>query len=133
MLLKLLTLFIIIPLVEIAIIVKLGTVIGFWYTMLIVVLTGVAGAYLSRYQGLTVYRNIMAEINIGRLPSDDMIDGLLILTGGIVLLTPGFLTDIAGLALLVPYSRKHIKVHLKRFLAVRMNIYDGSTRITIDE
>lgn len=130
---KLLFVFILIPLVELAILVKIGTVIGFWYTMLIVVLTGIAGAALARYQGLRVYTSIQRELNTGKIPSDDMIDAMFIFAGGVVLLTPGFITDFAGLMFLIPHTRKILKKYLKKLLGKRMHRSDRETTITIDQ
>ena len=133
MFLKLLSLFVIIPFIELAILIKVGTIIGFWYTMLIVIFTGVAGALLARYQGLKVYGRIQRELNSGRIPSDDMIDGLLILSGAIVLLTPGFITDITGLLCLFPLTRNIIKIYLKKIFAKRIEYYNKKTTVTIDD
>lgn len=130
---KLLFVFILIPLVELAILVKIGTVIGFWYTMLIVVLTGIAGATLARYQGLRVYTSMQRELNTGKIPSDDMIDAMFIFAGGVVLLTPGFITDLAGLMFLIPYTRKILKNYLKKLLGKRMRRTDRETTITIEQ
>ena len=133
MFLKLLSLFVIIPFIELAILIKVGTIIGFWYTMLIVIFTGVAGALLARYQGLKVYGRIQRELNSGRIPSNDMIDGLLILSGAIVLLTPGFITDITGLLCLFPLTRNIIKIYLKKIFAKRIEYYNKKTTVTIDD
>lgn len=130
---KLLFIFILIPFIELAILVKIGTVIGFWYTMLIVVVTGIAGASLARYQGIKVYTRIQRELNSGKVPSDDMLDAMFVFAGGVVLLTPGFLTDIAGLLFLVPYSREILKYYLKDIIARRMRNYNRETKITIEE
>lgn len=102
---RLVLLFIGLPLIELAILVKLGEVLGFWPTIGLVVITGFWGAYLARLQGFWVLRKIQNEMAAGRIPTGDLVDGLLILIGGIVLLTPGLLTDLAGFALLVPYVR----------------------------
>jgi len=133
MFLKLLSLFIIIPFIELAILIKVGTLIGFWYTILIVIFTGVAGASLARAQGLKVYVRIQKELNSGRIPSDDMLDGMLILAGAIVLLTPGFITDLTGLLCLFPITRNLIKAYLKKIFARRIEQYNKETRITIDD
>lgn len=110
---KLLLLFITIPMLELFILVKLGTIIGFWPTVAIVLLTGVLGASLARLQGFLVLQQIQGELNAGHLPADKMVDGLLIFIGGIVLLTPGLLTDLAGFLLLIPFTRNIAKDYLK--------------------
>jgi UPF0716 protein FxsA len=116
MFLKLLILFIVIPIIEIAILVKIGTLIGFWPTMLIVIATGILGATLTRIQGFLVLTRIRTELQMGRMPAEELIDGLLILLGGILLLTPGLLTDLMGFLMLIQWSRKLFKKWLgKRF------------------
>ena len=113
---KLLLLFIAVPLLELAILVKLGSVFGFWPTITLVFVTGTLGALLARSQGTQVLRAIQTELSVGRMPTARLLDGLLVLIGGIVLLTPGLLTDITGLLLLLPPSRAWFKRILQRKL-----------------
>lgn len=113
MFLKLLVLFIGVPLIEISILVKLGEILGFWTTMAVILITAVAGASLSRLEGLRVLNKINTQLHSGHLPAEELIDGLLILVAGIVLLTPGFLTDTVGILVLLPWSRALIKKWLK--------------------
>jgi UPF0716 protein FxsA len=105
---KLIALFVLIPLAELAILVYLGTVIGPWYTILIVVVTGLAGAVLARSQGLATLARIRGNVERGILPSAEIFNGALILLGGLLLLTPGLMTDAVGLALLVPWTRSWV-------------------------
>jgi len=107
--LRLLLLFTVVPLVELFLLVKLGTVIGIGATVLIVICTGVLGAWLARWQGLGVLRRLSEDVNQGRLPADALIDGLLILIAGAVLLTPGLITDALGFLLLVPQGRAVVR------------------------
>ena len=86
---KLLFLFIAIPMLELFILVKLGTVIGFWPTVGIVIITGILGAALARLQGFLIFKQIQNELQSGQIPADKMVDGLLIVCGGGGLLTPG--------------------------------------------
>ena len=128
MFLKLLILFIVIPIIEIAILVKMGTLLGFWPTMLIVIATGILGATLARIQGFLVLTRIRTELQMGRMPAEELIDGLLILIGGILLLTPGLLTDLIGFLMLIQWSRKLFKEWLgKRF---KQWVKSRNTRIT---
>lgn len=106
---KLTLLFIGVPFVEVMILVKLGQKIGFIDTMLIVILTGITGAALARWQGLKVWWAIQRELQQGLMPADKLIDGLLIFTAGIALITPGLLTDCLGLLLLIPATRHIFK------------------------
>jgi len=115
---RLTLLFVLIPLVELAILVYLGTIIGAFYTVLIVVLTGILGAILMRCQGLAILSRIRSNLQSGILPANELFDGALILVGGLLLLTPGIITDILGLAVLVPQTR-HIIGKLFRSLIYR--------------
>ncbi|HEX2167444.1 MAG TPA: FxsA family protein [Longimicrobiales bacterium] len=122
---RLALLFITIPIAELALLVWLGSLLGFWPTMALVVVTGVAGAMLARAAGVKVVQQIRAEIAAGRMPVDHMIDGLLVLIGGVLLLTPGILSDLTGIALLIPGTRSLIT----RFVQGRMQKLVASRRI----
>lgn len=114
MFLKLLLAFIIIPIAELYLLVKTGQYIGALNTVAIVIITGIAGAYLARVQGIHTLYKIRSSLQQGRLPSDELVDALLILIAGLVLLMPGFITDIAGLMLLLPQGRSVVKKLLVR-------------------
>ncbi|MFQ6673993.1 MAG: FxsA family protein [Fidelibacterota bacterium] len=128
MLTKLLLIFIGLPFVEMMILIKLGQTIGFWPTMLLVIATGVVGAALAKTQGLRTWYQIQRELEMGKLPAGKLVDGLLILVGGIVLLTPGLLTDLLGFILLIPTTRNVFKQWLQGKLAEMAR--EGETRIT---
>jgi UPF0716 protein FxsA len=122
MFLRLLLLFTVVPLVELFLLVKLGTVVGVGPTIALVIFTGVLGAWLARQQGLGVLRRLRAELEAGRLPAGALIDGLLILVAGAVLLTPGLLTDALGFVLLVPPSRAVVRrIVVERFARGKEN------------
>jgi UPF0716 protein FxsA len=110
----LILLFTVLPAVELALLIKVGGIIGAGYTVLIVLFTGVVGAYLARLQGFLTLRRIQEELNHGIMPADALFDGFLILCSGILLLTPGFLTDIIGFIGLFPFTRYLLKRWLKR-------------------
>lgn len=110
---QLLLLFISIPLIEVLILIKLGSLFGFWPTIFLVIGTGILGAYLAKLYGLSIWYQIQEDLQAGRMPADKLVDGLLILIGGIVLLTPGLLTDILGILLLIPYTRNFFKKFMK--------------------
>ncbi|HEX7120076.1 MAG TPA: FxsA family protein [Longimicrobiales bacterium] len=116
MLARLLLLFVAIPLLELAILVKLGTVVGFWPTIGLVLVTGALGSWLARSQGGRVLKEIRAELRAGRMPAAHLLDGLMILIGGVLLLTPGVLSDLCGLTLLFPPTRGWFKRILRRRL-----------------
>ena len=114
MFMRLLLLFVLLPLAELAVLIQVGRAIGLGWTLAIVVATGFLGATLARRQGLRAWGAIQAELASGRVPGSALVDGLLILIGGIVLLTPGILTDLAGFALLLPPTRTALKRSLRR-------------------
>lgn len=106
-------LFTVIPAFELVLLIKIGTHIGAINTLMIIILTGILGASLARFQGFLVIRKIQENLNKGIMPSAELIDGLMILVGGIVLLTPGFITDALGFLLLIPLTRSIIKALVK--------------------
>ena len=114
MFLKLFLAFSIIPLIEIYILIKIGSYFGAITSILLVVFTGILGAYLAKIQGLNTYFRIQQSLQEGRLPSSELIDAVLILFAGILLLTPGFLTDFFGFLLLIQITRNFIKFWLQK-------------------
>ncbi len=151
MLFRLFLLFSVIPLIELAILIEIGRNIGALYTILIVVLTGALGAFLARQQGFATASRIKESLNKGKIPADDMIGGLLILAGGLMLLTPGILTDLAGFTMIIPATRnfyiRFIRKSFSGYVSGRVvkgpfsfsseeedGVYDGSaTDISGDE
>ncbi len=120
MLFKLLLLFILVPLVELALLIYVGTLIGPWYTILIVIGTGILGAVLAKRQGTAIVNRIRSSLEQGSIPSDELVAGALVLVGGLVLLTPGIITDILGFALLIPQTRRAIAGWLRRAIQRRI-------------
>jgi len=116
MLLKLFLAFTLVPVIELYLLIKVGAVIGSFNTVLIVIITGFVGASLARMQGLQTMTRVQNSLQQGIMPAEDLIDALIILVAGIVLLTPGFITDGAGLFLLFPATRYHFKRWLRRKL-----------------
>ena len=121
MLLTLMLLFVLVPLAELSLLVYIGTVIGILYTVLIVVATGLVGAVLARYQGLAALSRVRASLEQGILPANELFEGMLILIGGLLLLTPGVITDAVGFALLVPYTRRVVAAWLRRWMGRRIS------------
>ena len=109
MLLYLILGFTLVPALELALLFKIGGTIGGWETVGIIVLTGVIGARLASLQGRRAWQRIQEALGQGRLPTTEMVDGLLIFAAGLVLLTPGFMTDIAGFFLLLPFGRALVR------------------------
>jgi len=114
MLAYLIILFIAMPIIELAILIKVGQFLGVFNTLSIVMGTGLAGALLARSQGLRVIKDIQNKLNSGLIPGEHLFDGLFIFCGGLLLLTPGLITDLIGFIFLVPYSRNLIKKWLKK-------------------
>ncbi|MBT3213668.1 MAG: FxsA family protein [Deltaproteobacteria bacterium] len=113
MLLKLFLAFTIIPVVEIYLLIQIGSAFGVFTSIALVVFTGFLGAYLARIQGLQTLFRIQESLKEGHMPSGELLDALLIGVAGLVLLTPGFLTDTVGFVLLIPSTRNAIKAWLQ--------------------
>ncbi len=125
MFLKLLLLFIITPIVEMALLIELGKRIGTGPTIGIIVLTGIVGASLAKSQGLRILRNIKQSINEGEIPHNHLIEGLLILIGGALLITPGILTDATGFVLVIPWTRRLVRERLKKYFSGKIARIQG--------
>jgi UPF0716 protein FxsA len=110
-------LFVLMPIAELWILIQLGQAVGFWLTLAIVLGTGVLGAALAKSQGLRVLRDVQSELAAGRIPHRQVLDGMAILVGGTLLLTPGFISDVVGLALLFPPTRHLLQALASRWLA----------------
>ena len=119
MLLKLFLAFTIIPIIEIYLLIEIGSMFGALTAVTLVILTGFLGAFLARMQGLQTLYRIQESLHEGRMPSGELLDALLIVIAGLVLLTPGFLTDSAGFLLLIPATRNSIKYWLRRQIELR--------------
>ncbi len=113
---RLLLLFVVLPAVELALLIEVGSRIGTLATLGLIVATGIAGAALARHQGLGVLREMQAEVAEGRLPADSLVDGVFILVAAALLVTPGILTDAFGLLCLLPAFRTAAKGLLWRRL-----------------
>lgn len=104
--LALLIVFIAVPLLEIALLIKTGQWLGFWPTLALIVLTAVLGSLMLRWQGLAVMARAGEAIRAGRMPLEPVADGVFLLFAGALLLTPGLVTDAVGLAFLIPKVRR---------------------------
>lgn len=98
--------FILVPIVEIALLIKVGSAIGPGATILVVIFTAILGAYLVRRQGFATLNAVQTEMQAGRVPALQIAEGVALLFAGAVLLTPGFVTDVVGFALLMPFIRQ---------------------------
>ena len=114
MLLRLFLLFTVIPLVELYLLIRLGTYLGVLDTLAVVIATGIVGGLLARSQGLAVLNRIRMELDEGRIPAESLFDGVMILVAGVLLITPGLLTDGLGLCLLIPWTRQVLKLWVQQ-------------------
>jgi UPF0716 protein FxsA len=113
-------LFIGLPVIEIFLIVQLGQAVGAWWTIFVLVVTGVVGAWLVKREGARAWRALSEALRSGRVPSRELADGALILVGGTLLLTPGFLSDAVGLLCILPFTRPVSRRLLTRAVARRL-------------
>ena len=129
---RLALLFVIVPLLELALLIQMGQWVGFWPTIGLVVFTGLTGAWLARMQGLRTMWRLRHDLANGRVPGQAIMDGMAVLAGGALLLTPGIITDVIGFGLLFPRTRhaiqKCIMARLERHIregAVRVKVTGG--------
>jgi UPF0716 protein FxsA len=120
-------LIIIIPAAEIGFLLLSGQIIGVWPTVLLIIFTGVLGSYLAKKQGMATFYQLQRQMQTGQLPGEALLDGVCILIGGTLLLTPGFFSDILGFLLLFPATRIFFKKILNRWIQNR--IRKGNMRI----
>ena len=113
---KLMALFILVPIIELYILLEVGKKIGVFFTIAIVIITGAVGAYLVKTHGFNLLFSIKTKINSGIIPTDSLTEGLLVLIGGIFLITPGLITDTLGFLLIIPQSRLFIFKYVKRWI-----------------
>lgn len=129
MLARLALLFVVVPLLELVVLIQLGQIVGLWPTIGLVVLTGIVGAALARAQGLRTLWAFQESTTRGALPTNAIQDGLAILVGGALLLTPGLLTDVLGFALLLPPTRRWIQARVRNAVARRLE--DGRIEMAV--
>lgn len=122
-------LFIALPVAELALLLRVGSLVGLWPTLGLVLLTGMAGAALARSQGFRVLAAIQSELGQGRLPGAALLDGACVLAGGVLLLTPGFLTDAVGFLLLLPPTRGLLATALRR--GFERGVARGTIRVSM--
>ena len=120
MFVPLLILFILVPIAELAILIQVGQAIGVWWTIALLVADAILGSLLARSQGRATWRRFNVALQAGRPPTREVLDGVLVIFGGALLLTPGFISDILGLLLLLPPTRAVVRAILVRRFADRM-------------
>jgi UPF0716 protein FxsA len=131
----LILLFILVPIAEIYVIIKVGQTIGALWTILLLIADSVIGARLLSWQGRSAWRRFQEAIAAGRMPHREILDGVMIVVGGTLLLTPGFITDAIGLVLLLPPTRALIRRWIVRSIrrrgaVTRVVVYTSPTRRT---
>jgi UPF0716 protein FxsA len=112
-------LFIVLPVVEIFVLIQIGQVIGAWWTILLLIADGILGSWLMKREGTRALRALQQALDARRMPARELADGALILVGGTLLLTPGFVSDIAGLICVLPFTRPLVRGAPVRFLTKR--------------
>jgi UPF0716 protein FxsA len=120
-------LIIVIPAIDIGVLLLSGKTIGFLPTIAFIILTGVVGAYLAKREGLQTIKRVQEQLSYGQIPGESLLDGICILIGATLLLTPGFITDVFGFFLLFPPSRKPFKFLMIN--ALRKRIEKGNIKI----
>ena len=109
MLARLTLLFVVVPIIELTLLTMLADAAGWKVSVGLVLLTGATGAWLVRHQGWKALRKVQTELRAGQLPGDAIVDGALVVVAGLLLLTPGLLTDLVGIGLLIPFTRALVK------------------------
>ena len=118
--LLLVLLFIVVPIAELALLIQVGQLIGVWWTIALLLADSVLGSMLMRSQGRAAWRRFTEALAEGRLPHREVVDGVLVIFGGVLLLTPGFITDVFGLLFLIPPTRVLMRRLLVRRGALRL-------------
>ncbi len=122
--LKLMLLFVLVPLGELALLIEIGKAIGTLPTVAIVIVTGIIGSWLLKQQGIGTWRKFRGDLARGGFPGNTILEGVLILIGGAFLLTPGVVTDALGFVLLIPPGRKLVLKGLKAYLRRKYDLDD---------
>mgnify|MGYP001233684853 CR=1 FL=1 len=117
----LLLLFIVVPAIEIALFIWTGSHIGALSVFLLIILTGVLGSLIVRFEGVETWRRAQESIMRGEIPKDEIFDGICILIGAVLIITPGFFTDVIGFLILFPLTRKPFRSLLKYYIAKQIS------------
>jgi UPF0716 protein FxsA len=112
--------FVVVPLVEIYVLIQVGQVIGPWWTILLLVLDSLLGSWLIKREGGRAWQGLRTALQTGRMPARELADGALILVGGTLMLSPGFVTDAFGILLILPFTRPVARRLLTRVVAQRL-------------
>src|SRR3954449_799694 len=122
-------LFIVVPIAELALLIQVGELIGVWWTIALLIADAMLGSWLLRSQGRLAWRRFNTALVEGRVPHREVIDGVLVIFGGVLLLTPGFITDVFGVLFLFPPTRVVMRRRLVRRGALKLvGAIPGSAR-----
>jgi len=124
---RLILLFLVTPAVELARLIQVDQLIGFWATIALIILTGIVGSHLARREGLSTWRRLNDRLQAGDLPGKELADGIIILVAGALLITPGILTDVIGFLGLIPFTRSTLRGGLMRWF--QRKVEQGSMQV----
>ena len=122
-------LFLLVPLAELAVIIQVSGAVGVGNTILLLIVVSIVGAWLVKREGLGVMQRVQRQLERGAMPGREVVDGFLILLAGALMLTPGFLTDLLGLVLLIPPTRAGVRAVLMRRFRHRLQVYPVTGRV----
>ena len=117
---RLFLIFTIVPIIELTLLIKVGSYIGAINTILVVILTAAIGAYMVKMEGLGVMYRIQKNMQEGIFPADELVNGMMILVAGALLLTPGFFTDVIGFLMVLPFTRNRIRIFAMKYIKSKM-------------
>lgn len=117
-------LFVVVPILELAILIQLGQLVGPWWTILILLADAALGSWLVKHEGRRTWRGLQDALASNRMPATELADGALVLVGGTLLITPGFISDVVGLFCILPFTRPLARRMLTRVIARRLTVLD---------
>ena len=115
--------FLVIPIVEIYVLIQVGQVIGAWWTVLLLIADSIFGSWLLKREGVRAWRALQTALTEGRMPARELADGALVVLGGALMLSPGFVTDAMGILLILPFTRPVFRRLLASYAASRATVY----------
>ena len=125
-------LFVVVPILELAILIQLGQLVGPWWTILILLADAALGSWLVKHEGRRAWRGLQDALASHRMPASELADGALILVGGTLLITPGFISDVGGLFCILPFTRPLARRLLARVITRRLTALDfGAGPVTV--
>ncbi|HEY3531176.1 MAG TPA: FxsA family protein [Nocardioides sp.] len=120
--------FVVVPILEIYVIIQVGQVIGAWWTILLLIADSIFGSWLVKHEGRRAWLALTTAIQSGRMPARELADGALILVGGTLMISPGFVTDVVGIVLILPFTRPLARRLLTRVVARRFAVVQYDAR-----